>query len=361
MTSTARTIRTAVVHYVTCQLLLSCVVQAQTTGKDRFDPHDTSSEEKAYIIDTFADDGLKQYAQETGCEIEISNNLFTTYRLTPFVELLYANGTKTDEGRVFYDVWNSELVGDQLNTNQDGMIDLSQDPPTIPNFNKRLLMDMNIMCYKTQEDLGDVPLYKSFPFTTSPNVSVKFQFFAPILPGVAGGAYLFDTPNYVYRWNTFLYYPDTTVYTLARYNANGRLEIYVMQAIGNSINNQYTPDQLVLNPVDANTTTTNPLTPSITPPEGVIFGYIRLRQYLLVPSYGQARVVSDNLGNAYQWVNDTTSEWLYSQYQNTVKQAPTDNGDGAHTVVSTSSSSTASSVMVVLSVMVLMRVFQTQG
>ena len=134
-----------------------------------------------------------------------------------------------------------------------------------------------------------------------------------------------------------------------------------MQAIGNSINNQYTPDQLVLNPVDENITTTNPLTPSITPPEGVIFGYIRLRRYLLVPSYGQARVISDNLGNAYQWVNDTTSEWLYSQYQNTVKQVPTDTGDGAHTA--SVSSSTASSVMhhhmVLLSVMVLMLVFQT--
>ena len=84
---------------------------------------------------------------------------------------------------------------------------------------------------------------------------------------------------------------------------------------------------------------------------------MRLRRYLLVPSYGQARVVSDNLGNAYQWVNDTTSEWLYSQYQNTVKQAPTTDrgGAGANTVLPSSSSSSVSSSMALMVPLVLLQ------
>jgi len=43
----------------------------------------------------------------------VSNNLRESYRNTPFVELVYPNGTSNSEGN-FYDVWNSNLVGDQL-------------------------------------------------------------------------------------------------------------------------------------------------------------------------------------------------------------------------------------------------------
>jgi hypothetical protein len=112
------------------------------------------------------------------------------------------------------------------------------------------------------------------------------------------------------------------VYTLSRHDADGRLEIYALQSFGNDINNQYTVDQLLLSPVNANVSTTNPLTPSITPPDGVVFGYVSLEDMLMVPSYGKATVVSDNLGNSYQLIDRDAAPWLYDQYETDVRSAP---------------------------------------
>jgi hypothetical protein len=324
-------------------LALSGVSRAQPSDAQIFDPNTFTEKEKQYIIDTYADDGLKQYARDTGCEIDVSNNLFQTYRFAPFVELLYANGTETEDGRLFYDVWNSDLVENQLNTIQEGSIDLSGDPPTIKNFNKRVMMDMNIMCFKTQADLGDLSLEKSYPFTSNENIRVGMKYFAPVAPAPGGKSYDFDTPSYVYRWNTFLYYPHTTIYTLARFDASDRLEIFVMQAFGNGVNNQYTPDQLLLNPVNANVSKTNPLTPSITPPEGAVFGFVRLDRYLMVPSFGRAQVISDNLGNAYQLVNRTAAPWLYDQYESGVR---TESPAGATKDVSSSYTASVVSALI---------------
>jgi len=35
-----------------------------------------------------------------------------------------------------------------------------------------------------------------------------------------------------YSWNTFLYYPKSLVYTLSRFDSDGRLEIYALQSFG---------------------------------------------------------------------------------------------------------------------------------
>ncbi len=229
---------------------------------------------------------------------------------------------RTSPGRTFYDVWNSELIGNQISTIQEGAIDLSGDPPTILNFNNRLTMDMNIQCFLTQEDLGDLPLIKTYPFTSEEKLNVSMKYFAPVGVSPSGGAYNFDEPNFVYRWNTFLYYPRASIYTLSRFDADGRLGIYVLQSFGNDINNQYTVDQLLLSPVNANVSTTNPLTPSITTPDGVVFGYVSLEEMLMVPSYGKATVVSDNLGNAYQLIDRDAAPWLYDQYETGVRFSP---------------------------------------
>ena len=112
------------------------------------------------------------------------------------------------------------------------------------------------------------------------------------------------------------------VYTLSRHDADGRLEIYALQSFGNDINNQYTVDQLLLSPVNANVSTTNPLTPSISTPDGVVFGYISLDEMLMVPSYGKASVVADNLGNTYQLIDRDAAPFLYEQYETGVRSSP---------------------------------------
>ena len=72
-------------------------------------------------------------------------------------------------------------------------------------------MDMNIMCYKTADELGDLPLIKTYPLTSDNKLGVSMMYFAPIGPSPCGGAYNFDEPNFVYRWNTFLYYPRSAL------------------------------------------------------------------------------------------------------------------------------------------------------
>ena len=91
---------------------------------------------------------------------------------------------------------------------------------------------------------------------------------------------------------------------------------------GNDINNQYTVDQLLLSPVNGNVSTTNPLTPSITTPDGVVFGYVTLEEMLIVPSYGKASVVADNLGNAYQLIDRDAAPFLYEQYETGMRSSP---------------------------------------
>jgi len=109
---------------------------------------------------------------------------------------------------------------------------------------------------------------------------------------------------------------------------------------GNDINNQYTVDQLLLSPVNGNVSTTNPLTPSITTPDGVVFGYVTLEEMLIVPSYGKASVVADNLGNAYQLIDRDAAPFLYEQYETGMRSSP----EGA-TKNEVSSSSSSSSVL----------------
>ena len=91
------------------------------------------------------------------------------------------------------------MIGNQISTIQEGAIDLSGDPPTILNFNNRLTMDMNIQCFLTQEDLGDLPLIKTYPFTSEEKLNVSMKYFAPVGVSPSGGAYNFDEPNFVYR------------------------------------------------------------------------------------------------------------------------------------------------------------------
>lgn len=247
----------------------------------------------------------------------MSNNLRESYRNTPFVELVYPNGTSNSEGN-FYDVWNSNLVGDQLVSNQNQQVNFSSDPPGIYNTNKQLMFDCLLMALPTQDMIAPKPFLKQFPFNSNPSLNMTFQYFSPLREYTPEGqSSLYNAQFYssVYRQSTFLYYPHTTAYILYYQDPEtNEKSIYVMQAMSAGTNNQMTPAQLILNPVPS-TSTTNPLTPSIVVPPNWTFAYIELERMLTVKGYGEARIISDNLSNAYMYIyRDSSTEWLYSRY-----------------------------------------------
>jgi hypothetical protein len=57
--------------------------------------------ENAYIIETYGGVELINYAKEANLTVVASNTLFKSLRNTPFIELLYPNGTATANG-TFY-------------------------------------------------------------------------------------------------------------------------------------------------------------------------------------------------------------------------------------------------------------------
>lgn len=308
-------------------LFLVCLFTPSWAFSDSWNPFNTTDAEIQYIIDTYAGKTLIDYAESVGVNITVTNSLQTSFRYAPFIELLYANGTKNSEGN-FYDVWNSALVPNQLNTNQNEQLDYSSDVPGIFNLNKQLMFDMLMMALPSQNMIAPLPVYKYFPFTSNPSLNVTFQYFSSIREKVPEGESNSFNAKYsssVYRQSTYLYYPNTRAYILLYQDPDtAEKQIFVMQAFSNQVNNQMTPDQLIVNPV-ASTATTNPLTPSIIPPENWTFAYIDLDRMLIVQAYGEARIISDNLTNAYMYINrDSTTEWLYAKYDytSTIPVAP---------------------------------------
>lgn len=178
---------------------------------------------------------------------------------------------------------------------------------------------MLLMALPTQEMLTPLPLYKYFPFVSNPAVNVTYRYFSSTLARVppAGESASYNAEYYssVYRQSTFLYYPQTLAYLLIfRDPTNNETSLYVMQAFSNQNNNQMTFDQLTLQPV-ASTATTNPVKPSIITPDNWTFAYINLEQMLTVQAYGEAKIITDNLNNAYMYIyRDSSTEWLYSRF-----------------------------------------------
>ena len=123
-------------------------------------------------------------------------------------------------------------------------------PPQRYNFNKRFMVDMDIIAYYTQAQIKDVPLYKDFPFVSDPKLKVRYQYAAPtyaITSGSDAGAKYQE--SYVYRWNTWVFYPRSSIYLLIKRVSSKDIKIYVMQAIASNVNQQLNEGDLVLNPV----------------------------------------------------------------------------------------------------------------
>lgn len=260
---------------------------------DKYNPNITSSCEKKYIIQTYSGKKLLEYSKENNKKIKITNNLYQSLRYTPFVELLYLiEGTDTQ-----YNVYNSSLIPNQFNTYDTSQLIL--DDPNIINEKKILMMDNNLMCYKTQEDLDNIPVFKQFRYITNEKLFSIYYYFSKVNV-LSSLAY---EENIIYRWNTFLYYPMTLIFLLIQKEP---YKIYVMQTFSSNFNNSvFIPDMLI------------GLAPYLTLPDGWTYTYLQLSNdnMLMIQSLGEAKVISDNLKNSYMYIIPETNKWLYDIYK----------------------------------------------
>jgi len=256
---------------------------------NKYNPNDTSCEEEKYIIKTFSGKTLLNYSHETHNKIQITNNLYQSIRNTPLIVLSYSVGTSGND----YVSYNSATITNQANTYYADQLVLDNPP---------IISDKNIMmmdCELSADAPTTQPLVKKFPFITNSNIMVDFKFFFNL-------KILSEAPygdNIVNRWSTILYYPTTLVYLLISKNP---YKIYVLQLFKSNLENPVSsPEQLVA------------MNEYLELPEGWTYAYMQLPKdkMLEVQSLGQIRVLNDNLGNSYVFIDPSTNTWLYDKYR----------------------------------------------
>ena len=170
------------------------------------------------------------------------------------------------------------------------------------------MMDLNIQRFYKQNDNVPLPptLYKYFSFVDNPNINVQYRYFANV--AVPKNVQPYVSENYIYRDNTFVYYPKTLAYFLISPKSETQdIKIYIMQVFSTLVNKTITPEQLTLFP-------DYPAENGLNLPNGWLFAYMQLSDFLTIQSLGQAIVISDNLYNAYMYIYPETNKWLYEKY-----------------------------------------------
>ena len=161
-----------------------------------------------------------------------------------------------------------------------------------------LMMDMNIICLFNSNTTVHPPT-QTYPFVSDSKITVEYDLIGEVID--SSGTFL---PSYVYRHNTYVFYPGTMVYLLF-YRDELTFQIYVMQVFTNKVNADITIDKVSF------------MSDYVTFPAGWSFGYYMLQdnQFLRMQSKGKATVVSDTLRNAYMLLSEEDGADIYAQYK----------------------------------------------
>lgn len=274
--------------FLTLSILFALSLEASHVQD--YNPNITTGKERKYIIKQFAGKALLRYAKKTKQQISITNNLYQSFRYTPYIELLYT----LDNNQ--YNVYSSENPS-QFNTLLGYQLDINVvDGDPIINDQRQFMMDLNmsVLPIKTMS----YPLKQWHSFISNPSISVMFKLVAQVTT-FSEEPYV---EQFVNRWNTFVYYPSTLVYLLI----SPLNKIYVMQTVSENVANPSFQNLLYLN---SNS--------SLQLPSGWIYTYLELDTdtFLTVPSNGEARVIRDSLSNSYMYVVPESNPWLYKMFR----------------------------------------------
>ena len=241
------------------------------------------------LYEELAGPSLLYYCKQYNKELQVSNCIPQVKLQNPYIEIFYNNGNGTQT------VYNSNRIRNILCSGLGSDIDINDNPDSYSD--KRFSM-MNTQLYADVDyDNSVYPLYKEFSYINNPNIKAYFK---KIAINTIGTGYYQEAS--VSRWTTWVYYPSTTVYCLV---SPDPLKIYVMQTYSNEVDPTINPNNFSY------------LGEKLTLPDGWIYTYVYLDKdtYLTVPSNGTAKVLADNLSNAYMYITEEAAPWLYLKYK----------------------------------------------
>ena len=249
------------------------------------------------LVKKFAGEYLINYAKKNKSKLEVSNYVDNqTSRFTHFIELIYpiVEGEQDNSGTNSY-VYNSSLTEGKMNTSLVSQIIIPSGINT--NDNNYLLMDLDIIALFNSTTTCH-PLTQTYEFVNDNSTTVKYN----LICEVEGATSAFQD-SYVYRNNSYVFYPGTMIYLLFD-RTSTQLKIYVMQVFTNKVNNSIRTDQI------------HQLTEYVTFPTGFTFGYYVLERYryLRMQSLGKATVINDTLKNAYMLLSYEDGKFIYDKY-----------------------------------------------
>lgn len=249
--------------------------------------------------------------------LSVINTSSATVRGMPYMEILIDNGPKAN-----VTVWSNINSDCQPTTDVTDELDLIYDTWTeqgqliIPNGERYYAMD-NIMKTSAKYLKEETQLSTSsddsvmiVPLKGSA-LSISLYQHASLPPGSLSSATEPYEVSVVYRYTTYLYESNTNFYMLVSpVNPDGSFQIFVMQTFTKQVDKEIGLESL------------NILGDSLKLPPGWAYTRCRLweNQTLHVVAQGTAYVISDELGNVYQYLDNSTATWINDEYPNDVTQ-----------------------------------------
>lgn len=237
------------------------------------------------FINFLAEEYLNNYAKENNEKLQISNSFNEDYSGTLLLETSYDN----------LEILRTIIYSNTSITNEISSIDipnqLENDGYTGVIQNSYFVMNMNIYASnKFESSIIEYPFVKEYEFIVNPNIKVKYE--KLLETEYIKELYPYTIEKSVYRNNTLVYYPNTRLYLLID---NNKYKIYIMYMYSNVIDSEISLDNLSL------------LQQKLKLPEGWLYvSYLLDNNFVSVPSNGNAKVITDDLNNLYQYLDENS-------------------------------------------------------
>lgn len=206
-----------------------------------------------------------------------------------YIELFYSNGDDSET------VYNYMFKKNQLCSGTASQLNITDNPSKV--IDKHYVL-FNKYYYTKIIPYPEMPENKIVYFNNNSNIGIKFN---KICISVPANNYFEETTVFAPR--TFIFYPNTTVFLLLNKNP---FKIYIMYVYSNSVDTE-------INPLNFSY-----LNEKLTFDDNWIYTtlYLSCDTPLYVSSdvNGYNTVISDNLGNLYEYVEPSLNKWLYKQY-----------------------------------------------
>lgn len=234
-------------------------------------------------------------------EDDTSNNLkvdFSTSNYfmlnSPYIELLYFD-IKTNQFYVY-----STNTGEFNLITSNGKNIILTDSNVIVNGSRKYMWDAAIKS-STITTTEEFPLIKNFSYINDfTGTQLKMKLIAKVTSTIADA---YET-NSISRSNNYIWYPGSMIYCLVDGNTNS---IYIMQSVNNTNTN-----------LNLSSFNCEIISDELTLPKNWQFLYVKIPDnetvVVVSTSLSPVKLITDSMGNSYQYVNKEYNEFLYDDF-----------------------------------------------